>query len=99
MSDSKRWGAIPNEVYVALSKGEIKFSDFAVYSSLAQYANKRGECYPSQSTIATKLACSETTVRRSIKTLKTKSLLNVTTRGKNGWRNFYKLPYHPVGYK
>ena len=70
--------------YTALQK-----LTFAVLSS---YADEGGICYPSQTTVAGMLGCSERTVKRTIRDLRRMGLLEVrATSTPTGRRNSYRL--------
>ena len=59
--DSGRWGRIPAWW---LGHPDIDADGLAVLAALATYANARGECWPSQATLATALKRSRSTVNR-----------------------------------
>ncbi|WP_247888723.1 helix-turn-helix domain-containing protein [Azospirillum brasilense] len=60
-ADSGRWGRIPAWW---LGHPAIDADGLAVLAALATYANARGECWPSQATLATALKRSRSTVNR-----------------------------------
>ena len=60
-ADTGRWGRIPAWW---LGHPDIDADGLAVLAALATYANARGECWPSQATLATALKRSRSTVNR-----------------------------------
>ena len=61
-----------------LAYPKLNISDKVVYGGLAYYAGREGKAYPGVNTLAAKLSMSESTVHRSIRTLKNTGLIRVT---------------------
>lgn len=62
---------------------KLRMGDKMVYITLLQHADKKGQCYVSELTIADYIGWSERSVRRSIKTLKAAGYVDVEERGMN----------------
>lgn len=60
-------------------KSELPMTEKMVLLCLADFANDRGECWPSVDTIAGKCSCSDRTVQKAIKNLRAWGLLKLTT--------------------
>ena len=70
--DKYRFGIVSCDIILA---PDITIQAKALYSALACYANKERTCYPSISTLSNDLNVSERTIKRLIKELKTKNLI------------------------
>lgn len=72
----------------------LKHREISVYAYLCGRANKKGECYPSESTIAKELSVNRRTVIRAIKDLKGRELLVVIPRKRSNGAtssNLYRM--------
>tara|TARA_R110001632_G_scaffold3565_1_gene15786 strand:- start:3287 stop:3556 length:270 start_codon:yes stop_codon:yes gene_type:complete len=67
-----RYGIVSRDIILA---PEISLQAKAVYSALACYANKKRSCFPSILTLSNDLNVSERTIKRLIKELKNKDLV------------------------
>lgn len=83
-SDSGRWGRIPAWW---LDHPDLDADGFAVLSALATYADEHGVCWPSQSTLASKLKRSRPTINRILQRLDDLGLVSIERRsGRDGAR-------------
>ena len=81
---------VPEKAY----KLHLTSSEINVYQYLCCRANKQGECFPSQSTIAKAVNLHRSTVNKAIKRLEDKKLLVITQRKRdNGGTssNLYRI--------
>lgn len=75
---------IDNEV-IDRYGAQLKPTGIATYTGLARFANKEGECFPSQTTLAKRLGMSRMQVSREINKLETLGLIEVKPQfGANG---------------
>ncbi|WP_431857269.1 helix-turn-helix domain-containing protein [Azospirillum sp.] len=82
--DSRRWGRIPAWW---LDHPDLDADGFAVLSALATFADEHGVCWPSQSTLATKLKRSRPTINRILQRLDDLGLVSIEhRRGRDGAR-------------
>ncbi len=72
-----RWGRVPSWW---LDHPEIDADGLAVLAALSTYANTRGECWPSQGTLAAALKRSRSTVNRIIGHLHANGIIEVEAR-------------------
>ena len=89
--ETTRWGRIPAWW---LSHPDIDADGLAVLAALSTYANARGECWPSQATLATALKRSRSTVNRILGHLANASVIEIVSRkSANGGRlsSVYRL--------
>lgn len=96
-ADSERWGRIPSWW---LDHPEIDADALAVLSALATFANRQGRCWPSQTTLATKLKRSRAWVNKTLGRLADAGLIAVRDRwSENGGRlsSLYELQTAPEG--
>ncbi|ALG75742.1 hypothetical protein VY88_33185 [Azospirillum thiophilum] len=75
--ETTRWGRIPAWW---LSHPDIDADGLAVLAALSTYANARGECWPSQATLATALKRSRSTVNRILGHLAAAGVIEVEPR-------------------
>lgn len=81
---SSRWGKIPAWW---LDHPDLGADGFAVLAALATFANEQGVCWPSQSTLATKLKRSRPTINRILQHLDDIGLVSIEhRRGRDGAR-------------
>ena len=73
-----RYGIVSRDIILA---PDITLQSKALYSALSCYANKQRSCFPSISTLSNDLNVSERTIKRLIKELKTKNLIQ--RKGRN----------------
>lgn len=68
-----------------------------IYIHLKKYANNNGECFPGVETMAKNLGCTPNTVRKYLRSLKTKGYINIEYRfDSNGQKsNLYTLLPYP----
>lgn len=81
---------IPEKIY----KLKLTSAEINVYQYLCSRANREGECFPSQSTIAKAVNMHRSTVNQAIKRLEAKKLLIITQRKRdNGGTssNLYRI--------
>ncbi|WP_199721035.1 helix-turn-helix domain-containing protein [Azospirillum cavernae] len=93
--ETARWGRIPAWW---LSHPDIDADGLAVLAALSTYANVRGECWPSQATLATALKRSRSTVNRILGHLADAAVIEVEPRkSANGGRLscLYRLRLDP----
>lgn len=93
--ETTRWGRIPAWW---LSHPDIDADGLAVLAALSTYANARGECWPSQATLATALKRSRSTVNRILGHLANASVIEIVSRkSSNGGRlsSVYRLRLEP----
>lgn len=76
-ADTGRWGRIPAWW---LGHPDIDADGLAVLAALATYANARGECWPSQATLATALKRSRSTVNRILGHLAESGVIEMESR-------------------
>lgn len=76
-ADTGRWGRIPAWW---LGHPAIDADGLAVLAALATYANARGECWPSQATLATALKRSRSTVNRILGHLAESGVIGMESR-------------------
>ncbi|MDQ2105135.1 helix-turn-helix domain-containing protein [Azospirillum isscasi] len=76
-ADTGRWGRIPAWW---LGHPDIDADGLAVLAALATYANARGECWPSQATLATALKRSRSTVNRILGQLAEAGVIGMEAR-------------------
>lgn len=77
-----------------LYRRDLPHRAIAVYTYLADRADKSGECWPAISTIAAELKLSESTVRRALRDLRREGLVESEQRYRaNGGKSslLYKL--------
>jgi DNA-binding MarR family transcriptional regulator len=67
-----RFGIVSRDIILA---PEVTLQAKALYAALSCYANKERSCFPSISTLSNDLNVSERTIKRLIKELKTKNLI------------------------
>lgn len=92
---TNRWGRIPSWW---LDHPEIDADGFAVLCALSTFANQRGECWPSQATLATALKRSRSTVNRILGHLADAGMIEVVSRkSATGGRlsSLYRLRMEP----
>jgi predicted transcriptional regulator len=65
---------------VQFNQLDISTELIPTYCALADYANKKGYCYPSMETLARTLNCSVRTIQRHIKELAEKGLIEIVKR-------------------
>jgi DNA-binding transcriptional MocR family regulator len=65
---------------VQFNQLDISTELIPTYCCLADYANKKGYCYPSMETLASTLNCSVRTIQRHIKELVEKGLIEIVQR-------------------
>lgn len=93
--ETTRWGRIPAWW---LSHPDIDADGLAVLAALSTFANARGECWPSQSTLATALKRSRSTINRILGHLANASVIEIVSRkSANGGRlsSVYRLRLEP----
>lgn len=93
--ETTRWGRIPAWW---LSHPDIDADGLAVLAALSTYANARGECWPSQATLATALKRSRSTVNRILGHLADAAVIEIVSRkSANGGRlsSVYRLRLEP----
>jgi predicted transcriptional regulator len=81
---------IPEKIY----KLRLTSTEINVYQYLCSRANKEGECFPSQTTIAKAVNMNRSTVNQAIKRLQDKNLLIIMQRKRdNGGTssNLYRI--------
>ena len=81
---------IPEKIY----KLRLTSTEINVYQYLCSKANKEGECFPSQTTIAKAVNMHRSTVNQAIKRLQDKNLLMIMRRKRdNGGTssNLYRI--------
>src|SRR5215212_932856 len=108
IQDRRRRGffTIDNEI-IDRYGAQLKPTGIATYTGLARFANRAGECFPSQTTLANRLGMSRMQVSREIKKLQRLHLLEVKPQfGPNGEQraNLYILleiakPDEPVKHR
>ncbi len=78
VQDRKRRGffTIDNEV-IDRYGAQLKPTGIATYTGLARFANREGECFPSQTTLAKRLGMSRMQVSREINKLEKLGLIEV----------------------
>ncbi len=78
VQDHRRRGffTIDNEV-IDRYGAQLKPTGIATYTGLARFANRAGECFPSQTTLAKRLGMSRMQVSREIDKLKNLGLIEV----------------------
>lgn len=67
---------VPEKIY----KLQLTSTEINVYQYLCSRANKQGECFPSQTTIARAVNLHRSTVNRAIKRLQDKNLIIIIQR-------------------
>lgn len=67
---------VPEKIY----KLQLTSTEINVYQYLCSRANKQGECFPSQNTIAKAVNMHRSTVNQAIQRLQDKKLLIITQR-------------------
>jgi hypothetical protein len=82
---------VPLDVIEALT-ADTTPSALAVYAVLAAHANKRGECWPAQSTIARLCGRTRPTVRLAVRELERTGFVVVLEPGKGRRATRYLLP-------
>lgn len=85
-----RWGKVPLRVTVDLGVGHGYA--LGVFCVLAAHANRDGECWPAQSTIAALLGVSPRTVGRAVKVLRARGHVVVLEQGGGRRVTRYLLP-------
>jgi DNA-binding transcriptional MocR family regulator len=65
---------------VQFNQLDISTELIPTYCCLADYANKKGYCYPSMETLARTLKCSVRTIQRHVKELAEKGLIEIVKR-------------------
>ena len=81
---------VPEKIY----KLKLTSTEINVYQYLCSRANKQGECFPSQTTIANAVNMNRSTVNQAIKRLEGKKLLIIEQRKRsNGGTssNLYRI--------
>jgi predicted transcriptional regulator len=81
---------VPEKIY----KLQLTSTEINVYQYLCSRANKQGECFPSQTTIAKAVKMHRSTVNQAIKKLQDKNLLLIMQRKRdNGGTssNLYRI--------
>ena len=73
-----RFGVVSRDIILA---PDVTLQAKALYAALSCYANKQRSCFPSISTLSNDLNVSERTIKRLIKELKTKNLIQ--RKGRN----------------
>nr|WP_295833566.1 helix-turn-helix domain-containing protein [uncultured Azospirillum sp.] len=94
--DTRRWGRIPAWW---LDHPGLDADGFAVLAALATFADDGGLCWPSQSTLASKLKRSRPTINRIIQGLSDLGLVGIEhRRGRDGARLscLYRLRFTPA---
>nr|WP_295833552.1 helix-turn-helix domain-containing protein [uncultured Azospirillum sp.] len=76
-SENGRWGRIPAWW---LDHPDLDADGFAVLSALSTYADEHGVCWPSQSTLASKLKRSRPTINRILQRLSDLGLVSIERR-------------------
>ena len=91
MGEPSKFSIVPRVVWQGCQPNEVR-----VYAALASYADwDTGVCWPSHSTLAEALNVSEATVRRALRGLLQKGVIDVTHRFDGGEQttNLYRLPF------
>ena len=78
---------IPNPI---LTSDVLTAQHKLMYSLLLHYAWQQGSCFPGQARLAKEMGCGIRQVRRHLKDLENKRLINIITRGKRH-TNLYVL--------